>query len=118
MNTLLQYEVIYNHQVGMGYILPPTVDILEHLQAVPVTVGSETIEPNTFTTLSGYFNILPALYVGMRENEMIFYLGNQEDLFEHKKYYLALVKLTENRIFSMFAKGSGRDFNFVNNKWK
>ena len=118
MNTLSEYEVIYNNKIGMGYILPPSVNINDHLQAVPVTVGSETIQPNTETTLSGYFNILPALYVGMRENEMIFFLGNEEDLFESKNYYLGMIKLTEKRIFSMFSHRAGRDFNFVNNMWK
>jgi hypothetical protein len=51
-------------------------------------------------------------------NEMIFYLGNQTDLFGEKKYYLSLVKLSETRIFSMFTHKGGRDFNLVNSTWK
>lgn len=102
----------------MGYIVPAEINIEDYVELKPVTIGLKTIQPNTETTLFGYFNISPALYVGMLGNEMIFYLGCDSDLFENRKYYLALVKLTETRIFSMFSYCAGRDFNLRNNIWK
>lgn len=118
MKTLADYEIVFSNGAGMGYILPPEININDYVKAVPVTVGLETIQPNTETTLSGFFNVSPALYIGMIGNEMIFYLGNYSNLFESRNYYQALIKLTENRIFSMFSHKAGRDFNLKNNIWK
>lgn len=117
--NIQNYHIIYNNKIGMGYILPEEIKIENFISQVPVSIGNtEIIQPNSNTTLLGYFNIKPALYLGMINNEMIFYLGNQIDLFGEKKYYLSLVKLSETRIFSMFAHNSGRDFNLVNGTWK
>ena len=118
MKTLKEYEVVFKNKAGMGYILPSDVNIEDFIESKPVIIGLETIQPNTETTLYGYFNISPALYLGMLNNEMIFYMGKDSDLFENRKYYIALVKLTETRIFSMFSYGAGRDFNLRNNIWK
>ena len=117
--NIKDYEVIYNGKLGMGYILPEDVMIENFINPIPVSIGgSEIIQPSTETSLLGYFNIAPALYIGMIGNEMIFYLGNQTDLFGEKKFYLSLVKLSETRIFSMFTHKGGRDFNLVNSTWK
>lgn len=115
---LQDYSVIYNDKLGMGYILPDTVDINCFIEQKPVEIGDQTIQPNSETTLLGYFDIKPAKYIGMLGNEMIFHLGGTEDLFENKQYYLSLIKVTDIRIFSMFSHKAGRDFNLVNNKWK
>lgn len=115
---LRDYSVIYNDKMGMGYIVPGTIDINIFLEPLPVKIGEEIISPHSETTLLGYFNLKPAMYIGMLNNEMIFYLGETSDLFECKRYYLSIVKLTEKRIFSMFTHKAGRDYNLVNNKWK
>jgi hypothetical protein len=90
--NIKDYEVIYNGKLGMGYILPEDVMIENFINPIPVSIGgSEIIQPSTETSLLGYFNIAPALYIGMIGNEMIFYLGNQTDLFGEKNIiYLSL----------------------------
>lgn len=118
MYRLKDFSVIYSDKLGMGYIIPEPVDIDSFINPVPVKIGNETIQPQEETTLSGYFDITPAKYVGMFENEMIFYLGCVTDLFSTDHYYLSLLKVTEKRIFSMFSFHAGRDFNLVKNKWK
>ncbi|MCT2563972.1 hypothetical protein [Chryseobacterium herbae] len=118
MENLSQYSVIYSNKMGMGYIIPDPIDINSFINRIPVKIGNETIQPQAKTTLIGYFDISPAMYIGMLENEMIFYLGDTSDLFERKQYFIAIVKVSETRIFSMFSHNAGRDFNLVNNKWK
>ncbi len=118
MIDLKEYAVIYNNKIGMGYILSEDISIEKFINPIEIEVGSEIIQPNAETTLSGYFNIKPAKYLGMIENEMIFYLGDENNLFEKRKFFLSLIRLSNTRIFSMFSHNAGRDYNLVNKKWK
>jgi len=113
-----EFSVIYSNNLGMGYVVPKSIDVNCFVDSIPVSIGGETIYPKEETTLLGYFDINPAMYVGMIANEMVFYLGETNDLFETRHYFISLIKVTETRIFSMFSHHAGRDFNLVNNKWK
>jgi hypothetical protein len=72
------------------------------------------------TDLKGFF-YKPVKFVGFDpENEKlaIFYLGSEYTLYSKVLYYEDILILNENRIFKMYSARAGRDFNYINNKWK
>lgn len=73
-----------------------------------------------FTTLKGFFN-KPVKFVGFdpkNRKNAIFYLGCEQTLYANVSYYEDILILNENRIFKMYSQRGGRDFNYINNKWK
>ena len=69
------------------------------------------------TDLKGFFNReLEA--VGVLNGMTIFYIGCTEDLFGAMYYYEPVYIQDENRIFIKYGKYHGRDFNFINGRWK
>ena len=69
------------------------------------------------TDLKGFFNReLEA--VGILKEMTVFYIGCTEDLFGRKYYYEPVGILSENRIFIRYGEYHGRDFNFINGRWK
>lgn len=69
------------------------------------------------TDLKGFFNReLEA--VGELNGMTIFYIGCTEDLFSKTYYYEPVYIQDENRIFIKYGKYHGRDFNFINGRWK
>lgn len=69
------------------------------------------------TDLKGFFNReLEA--VGELNGMTVFYIGKQEDLFGTVYYYEPVYIQDENRIFIKYGKYHGRDFNFINGRWK
>ncbi|OJV39614.1 MAG: hypothetical protein BGO29_04510 [Bacteroidales bacterium 36-12] len=118
--TLQFYYTVYDNKQGMGYILPPDININDYIVREPVMIAGEIIHPDSLTSLNNYF-IRSCTYIGLNKmniSEMIFYLGMDEyDLFP-LKYYASVLRVNENRIFEMFSNKAGRDFNFVNGNWK
>lgn len=109
---------IFSRKQGCGYIFNNTTDIDKHLQKVPVTIAGTTLQPGEFTDMLGYF-CRELEYMGMMNgNEMIFHIFSVADMFDQKHYYQCIFKIAEDRIFEMFAPGSGRDHYYIKGKWK
>lgn len=111
---------IYSHGQGMGYISStsalPGGFIRDRGEAVSFAPG--TITPGTDTDLFGFF-AKPMRYLGIHgDREMIFYIGSTADLFEEKHYWQGMIYCSDTRIFSMYSHNAGRDWNYVNGKWK
>lgn len=69
------------------------------------------------TDLKGFFNReLEA--VGELNGMTVFYIGSTEDLFGSTYYYEPVYIQDENRIFIKYGKHHGRDFNFINGRWR
>lgn len=73
--------------------------------------------PPIKTDLKGFFNRKLEI-VGKLNGMTIFYIGCTEDLFGKVYYYEPVLILNENRIFIKYGKHHGRDFNFINGRWK
>lgn len=54
----------------------------------------------------------------LNETELVFLLGTNDTLFESKTYYKVVHFISETRIFIVYGEGFGRDYNFVNGRWK
>ena len=105
-------EVIYSNNMGEGLIL----NIGEPLFVKKESVGvaGEILQPETLTTLQGYFKT-PLKFCGtLYENKLLFFIGQQDN----KLYYQIIHLIAENRLFSMFSHIAGRDFNFIKGRWK
>ena len=114
---MIGFAVFGNNQ-GSGYIHKSPEVITEEVKPVPMTITGVKINPGEETTLSDHF-CRPLKYLGMLDdNEMIFLMGTTGDLFETNYYYQSVHRIADGRIFEMFSHGSGRDFNFINGKWK
>lgn len=109
--------VIYGDKQGYGYISDnPEIDLPLIMQ--PVTVVDEIIQPGAMTDVKGYF-CRPLLFVGLVDKtELLFYIGKTGDLFETKHYWQSLWVVSPTRLYHIFGPGFGRDFNWVNGKWK
>lgn len=70
------------------------------------------------TTLKNFFNRELEVMGVDKTGDTIFLLGTEEDLFGKTFYYEPVLILNENRIFKMFGQNFGRDFNYINGKWK
>lgn len=118
--NLQDYKVMFGEGVGEGYI---TTSPITDANKEPVTLAGETLIAGEKTTLQGFF-LTPIEYVGCIKKqgknlvELIFNFASESNIFETKFYYETLYKVDENRTFKMFSYRGGRDFNFINNKWK
>lgn len=108
--------VIYNQNCGEGIILQND-EVLDVRKESPM-VGNEILVPNTFTSMNGYFKHSLEFCGVYKKNILVFYIGEDSDLFTKKRYYQIVHMITQHRLFSMFSHGAGRDFNFINGKWK
>lgn len=114
---MIGFAVFWNNQ-GAGYIHKSNEIIYDEIKQVPVTIAGVKINPGEETTLSDHF-CRPLKYLGMLDdNEMIFLMGTTGDLFETNYYYQSVHRIADDRIFEMFSPLAGRDFNFINGKWK
>jgi len=88
-----------------------------NLSKRPITVCGETIYPGDKTTLNDFFS-RPIEYLGKEDNEAVFFIGSDENLFNRTYYYEPVLVVKDNRIFKMYSNNGGRDFNYINQKWK
>ena len=70
------------------------------------------------TSLKGFFNRELEIVGKEKDGSTVFFIGTTEDLFGKTFYYEPVLILDENRIFIVYKPGSGRDHNYINNKWK
>ena len=70
------------------------------------------------TDLKGFFNRELEIVGKEKDGSTVFFIGTTEDLFGKTFYYEPVLILDENRIFIVYKPGSGRDHNYINNKWK
>ena len=108
--------VIYCDKQGCGYVHDDRNTIEKHLQKVSISINNCTIEVGDNTTLNGHFTN-PLEYIGLiGSNELVFYIGAADE----KYFFQSVFKIQEDRIFEMYSlePPAGRDFFFVNNKWK
>lgn len=109
-------EVIFSGNMGQGIILKNNERL--EFEAITVKVAGQLVVPNEKTTLSGYFT-KPLMYCGLlKDNMLVFYLGEEVSLFETVRYYQTIHLIAETRLFSMFSYIAGRDFNFIKGVWK
>lgn len=109
---------IFSRQQGCGYIYHDYQKMTDQIVPIPVEIAGETLHPDTDTTLLDFFS-RPVLFLGVKDgNEAIFHIGSEKDLFQEKHYFEVVFIITPTRIFQLYAPGSGRDFNFINQKWK
>ncbi len=102
--------------MGEGIILKDNEPLI--IRAESLAVGNEKLIPGSMTSMAGYFKH-PIEYCGViKKNTLVFFIGTDEDLFEKRRYYQVVHLINENRLFSMFSNIGGRDFNFINGKWK
>ena len=72
----------------------------------------------TKTDLKGFFNRELEIVGKEKDGSTVFFIGTTQDLFGRTFYYEPVLILDENRIFIVYKPGSGRDHNYINNKWK
>ncbi|MCF8428375.1 MAG: hypothetical protein K9I36_16690 [Bacteroidia bacterium] len=108
--------ILYSHSGGEGIILENDAPLLVRKEN-PFVAG-EILIPGTSTSMSGYFKHSLEFCGVINENDLVFFIGEDSDLLGSKRYYQVVHLISENRLFSMFSHGAGRDFNFINGKWK
>lgn len=62
--------------------------------------------------------ICVALYGKGNAVSMVFYSGEDADLFNKKRFYYCVYWISETRIANKYTWTSARDFNFKNGEWK
>lgn len=87
-----------------------------------VKVAGLTLKPGCLTDLGGFFSE-PVVFCGVEVSDknhvcMIFYLGDESNIFESWYFYEKIYLITENKIFISTGIRQGRDFNRQNNRWK
>lgn len=81
-------------------------------------VGAEMISIGTKTTLNGFFDFPHEFIVFIDGKGMGFHCGCETDLFGMTHYYKVIHLLSPTRLFVMYTRKSGRDWNFINGAWK
>ena len=82
-----------------------------------ITVAGETVSPGDKTTLSDFF-CRPVEYLGVEDNGYsIFYIGSKNAPSATANYYEPVLIVSDSRLFKMYSRNAGRDFNFINQKW-
>lgn len=90
------------------------------VKAEPVAVEllGKNIDPGQFTDMNAHFG-RPLEYLGtLGGTEMIFYIGEVDDMFMPLHYFQSVWRIGSSRIFESFAPMSGRDFHFIGGVWK
>ena len=85
-----------------------------------IELESENLTPGVYTSL-GELHTAPMRFMGSIPGEpgsLVFHLGDVVNLFGTRSYYAVYHFLSPTRLFRMYAHGSGRDYNWVNGKWK
>lgn len=79
-----------------------------------VIVVDEVLMPGTETDFKGFF-CRQLKYLGVKDkNELVFFNGSEAG----KHYFTTLFLIHPFLIFEMYKSDSGRDFNWIDNRWK
>lgn len=92
-------------------------ETIECISPDTVTLCGETLFAGQKTTLNDFFNA-EVIYLGMHDSYMQFKIGEYHDLFSHEIWANEFKKIDENRIMTIYAHGTARDFIFKNGVWK
>ena len=112
-------KVIYENGGGLGVILINEKEE-DFILKKDISLHNEIIQANSFTDLDGRF-IGKIRYAGVLiedESIMCFHAGDDEDIFEHRKYYYCYHRIDENTIANKYRESTARDFKWINGKWK
>lgn len=117
-NTEIKIEtILFSNNQGEG-IIHVSKDLDIDKTPVQITLGNTTFNIGSQIDLDGFFDFKHE-YVGrLSERALVFYCGNEIDLFEERHFFKVINYITPKRIFVMYTYQSGRDYNFVENKWK
>lgn len=113
-------KVFFAGGFGQGFILQDKTKEESLLLKENINILDQVITPGNMTDLAGFF-LKKIQFVGFLKEEtncMCFYLGCEQSLFETKYYYDCYYLITESRIFKKYGEHFGRDYNFIDNKWK
>ena len=111
---------LIDSRIGMYMVLEVNDHEPDFIKPQTVELCSEILTPGGKTTLTNHFT-KPVEFAGVRvDDELIlcFYLGDDEDLFTHRRFYDCYYIITPSRLFKKYSELSGRDYNFINNRWK
>lgn len=101
---------------GFGYIAHNS-DVAERFLPEPAEFKFATVQAGTKTDLAGFFS-RPIEYLGRDGKELLFLKGVETDLFGGTYYYEAIFLISPTRLYMHTNPLGGRDYNFVNGKWK
>lgn len=113
-------RAVFGGMNGSGWITTEPESFENNLQKVSAVVAGKWIDPGDLSDLNGHL-AKPFRYAGaytLDPFEMIFYLAEDGDLFENKHYYLSVYLISQTRLYEQFSPNAGRDFNWINGKWK
>jgi hypothetical protein len=109
-------QVFYSNNMGQGIIEDTGIE-LELSQPV-IKVAGEILIAGTFTSMSGYFKE-SLKYCGVLDNnKLVFEIGTDEDIFESKTYYQIINRISQYVLFEKYGERHGRDYRWINGKWK
>ena len=113
-------KVIFTDKNGLGLILKENEREKNYFENENLKVVNEILIPEKETTLKGFFykNVIYKGTLKNHKNCMVFYLGNEWNLFDNLKYYSCVYWITENRIVNKYSFRSARDFNWNGTEWK
>jgi hypothetical protein len=109
---------IFTHGQGSGLIMDESDIETNHLSNESIELHGLLLNHNEYTTLDGLFTE-PLRFAGIYDkNVLCFFLGEEIDIFEKKKYYNCFYYINQNRIAKKYSHNTCRDFNWINGKWK
>ncbi|MFN8238610.1 MAG: hypothetical protein U0T77_10620 [Chitinophagales bacterium] len=114
-------KVIYGNNQGLGIVLDEFEQIDDFVLKSSVVLHGNILEPGSWTDLDRMFSSrvrYEGLLKGEDHNIMVFFIGVDADLSEHKSFYQCFYWLNETRIGNKYKEGTFRDFNWKDNKWK
>jgi hypothetical protein len=114
---------MFSKGIGMGVIFHSDQEIKENILPKKANAKSGDLIPGDLTTFGNMFN-RPIKYLGMLKEKtesspcLTFEFHRESDLFETRIYCDCFFLIEPNRLFKKFTELSGRDYNFINGKWK
>ena len=106
--------------IGNYLVLENEDKAADYINPIEVQLVNETLVPGTKTDLTKFFKH-PIEYAGILKEDprvLMFYLGEDADLFQNKRFYDCYFKITDSRLFKKYNDRTGRDYNFIKGKWK
>ena len=115
-------EEVIIPRMGIFKISDSFNEVTDILCKTEVEVGRSILKVGEETDLDGYYNIAKPIYAGYIDHNdskiLYFYFGVEPNIFGEKHYFQLINLITKNRIYITFSHSGGRDFNFINGKWK
>lgn len=113
-------KLIYSHNQGLGIILDDLEQEIDYFIPREMLVVDTVLMPGEMTDLFGIYTE-PLRYVGVMKGDekcMVFYLGDDADLFSSRRYYSCFYWISETRILNKYKEGTVRDYQWIDGRWK